>query len=87
MKKKFKSFIALAMSAAMLVSGAAVASAAEVAEPAPAAETSVSQEITISPRATDTIVWKYRIKDGVMQKRRWNATKQVWVDPYWINVT
>lgn len=87
MKKKFKSFIALAMSAAMLVSSAVVASAAEVAEPAPAAETSVSQEITISPRASDEIVWKYRIKDGVIQKRRWNATKQVWVDPYWINVT
>lgn len=52
----------------MLVSGAAVASAAEVAEPAPAAETSVSQEITISPRASDEIVWKFRVYNGVIQR-------------------
>lgn len=39
----------------------------------------------VSPYA-DVIVWKYREYNGVLQKRRWNKTKQVWVDPAWINV-
>lgn len=41
--------------------------------------------ITIIPY-TDTIVWKYRKINGKYQKRRWNETKQVWVDPDWIDV-
>lgn len=39
----------------------------------------------VSPCA-DVIVWKYRNYNGVVQKRRWNETKQVWVDPAWITV-
>lgn len=85
MKKFFKSFIAIAMSATMLVSGAAIVSAAEESVDSSPATASLSEGI--SPMASDEIYWMYRIKDGVMQKRRWNATQQVWVDPYWINVT
>jgi len=30
------------------------------------------------------IVWKFRVNNGVVEKRRWNETIGVWVDPYWI---
>lgn len=41
---------------------------------------------TIQPRA-DIIEYRYRtLADGTLQRRRWNATKQVWVDPDWITV-
>ncbi len=33
----------------------------------------------------DVIVRKYRINNGQRQYRRWNSTKNCWVDPYWIN--
>lgn len=32
------------------------------------------------------IVKKYRVHNGKVQYRRWNATTGKWVDPYWINV-
>lgn len=42
---------------------------------------------TVDPQV-DEIVWKFRtLSDGTIQKRRWNATRGYWVDPYWINVT
>ena len=44
-----------------------------------------SSEESISPYA-DTIVYKYRFIDGVLQYRRWNETKQCWVDDNWIDV-
>lgn len=34
----------------------------------------------------DVIVTKFRIHNGVTQYRRWNETKGVWVDPYWIDL-
>lgn len=34
----------------------------------------------------DEIEYIYREYNGVLQYRRWNATKGIWVDPYWINV-
>lgn len=35
---------------------------------------------------TDVIEYRYRVlSDGTLQYRRWNATKNVWVDPYWID--
>lgn len=33
----------------------------------------------------DVIVYKFRTYNGRTQYRRWNETKQKWVDPYWIN--
>lgn len=44
-----------------------------------------SSDTTITIMA-DTIVTKFRIYNGLTQYRRWNATKGVWVDPYWITV-
>lgn len=53
----------------------------------PASSTPSQVSAAIEPRA-DVIVWQYRTRpDGTLQKRRWNATKGVWVDPAWINVT
>lgn len=34
----------------------------------------------------DKIVIKYRTHLGKLQYRRWNQTKGVWVDPYWIDM-
>lgn len=40
----------------------------------------------IEPRA-DVVYWIYRtLSNGIIQKRRWNATRGYWVDPDWINV-
>ncbi len=43
-------------------------------------------EETVSPCA-DTIVYKYRMVEGVLQYRRWNETQGCWVDADWINAT
>ena len=42
-------------------------------------------DIGIVPYA-DSIVRKYRVKDGKLQYRRWNETKGYWVDSDWIIV-
>lgn len=34
----------------------------------------------------DIIVKKYRVKNGKLQYRRWNETRECWVDPYWIDM-
>ncbi len=34
----------------------------------------------------DVIVTKTRVYNGKLQYRRWNQTKGVWVDPYWIDM-
>ena len=86
--KKLRKTVSLALCAIMLLTGGIIgASAAETAE-ADEQVISVSAAATdpgIEPQA-DVIVWKYRMYNGQMQKRRWNETKQVWVDPYWINI-
>lgn len=33
----------------------------------------------------DEIEKKWRVNRGVLQYRRWNATRGYWVDPEWIN--
>lgn len=35
--------------------------------------------------SSDIIVYKYRINNGILQYRRWNETKGVWVDSKWID--
>ena len=37
-------------------------------------------------RVTDKIEVKYRVYKGVVQYRRWNATKNRWVDSEWRNL-
>lgn len=49
-------------------------------------ETVYAQTQEIQVRSTDKIVVKYRVYNGVRQYRRWNDTKQCWVDPKWINM-
>lgn len=40
---------------------------------------------TVEPRV-DEIVWVFRVTtSGQRQKRRWNASRNCWVDPDWIN--
>lgn len=39
----------------------------------------------IQPRA-DVIEYKFRTYNGQLQYRRWNATRNYWVDPYWIDL-
>lgn len=41
----------------------------------------------IQPRA-DVIETKFRLDTvtGKLQYRRWNATRNYWVDPYWIDL-
>lgn len=43
-------------------------------------------EETAEVYRADVIVVKYRMNNGKMQYRRWNETKGVWVDPYWIDL-
>ena len=43
----------------------------------------VSNNISVEPR-DDIIVTKFRILNDVIQYRRWNETKGVWVDDDWI---
>lgn len=35
---------------------------------------------------SDRIELRYRVNNGVLQYRRFNASRNCWVDPYWINV-
>lgn len=49
-------------------------------------ETVYAQTQETQVRSTDKIVVKYRVYNGVRQYRRWNDTKQCWVDPKWIDM-
>lgn len=40
----------------------------------------------ISPRGGDVIVIKYRVFQGKVQYRRWNDTRNCWVDSEWIDM-
>lgn len=88
MKKKIiKMLVISATILSVAVSSALVTFATENVAPTPPPEVSVASVLnpkTAMPQ-TDSIVWKYRILNGVLQKRRWNSTKGVWVDPAWIN--
>ena len=53
--------------------------------------TALAQEIQSVPYGIeqlveDVIVYKYRVWNGKLQYRRWNETKNCWVDPKWIDV-
>ena len=40
----------------------------------------------IDAAKADVIETKYRWNNGIIQWRRWNASRGKWVDPYWINL-
>lgn len=50
-----------------------------------AEQNSISTETEISPCA-DTIIKKYRHYNNKLQYRRWNTTKECWVDKDWIDM-
>lgn len=41
---------------------------------------------SIAVPLSDNIVWRYRSINGKRQKRRWNETRHIWVDPDWIDI-
>ena len=79
MKKFQKVFACICACACLMASFAVPAYAADPANP----ETSQTQTGTAR---IDVIVIKYRLYNGVLQYRRWNETRDCWVDPEWINV-
>lgn len=44
-----------------------------------------STKYSISP-CSDTIIKQYRKHNNKLQYRRWNTTKECWVDPDWIDM-
>lgn len=50
------------------------------------ANAAVTDESGVQILSTDKIVTKYRVYDGKWQYRRWNETKECWVDPHWIDM-
>lgn len=96
-KKAAKIFTAFIMTAIIAQGTVMVASAAEtdstpdsiavveVATPDSSALESAADSTSIQPRA-DKIVMKWRRGSrGQLQYRRWNDTKQKWVDDEWID--
>lgn len=79
MKKK----LVIAMLALGLVALVPSVSEVKAAEVSSVPEVT-TEDSTIMPRA-DVIEVKYRIKDGRLQYRRWNATRGYWVDSEWKN--
>ena len=43
------------------------------------AYTATPQKVSISPRRGDDIQWRYKTKDGVLYKRKYNVTKKKWI--------
>lgn len=86
--KSLKKIASLTMCAVMLLASDIIgASAAETSEADEQLISVLDAAVTdpgIEPMA-DVIYWKYRYYNGHYQKRRWNDTKQLWVDLMWIN--
>lgn len=80
MKKK----LLVAMIALGMVAFVPVVPEVEAAEVSSVSHVTVENE-TIMPIA-DVIEVKYRISNGHVQYRRWNATRGYWVDSEWKNV-
>lgn len=95
-KKAAKIFTAFIMTAIIAQGTVMVASAAETnstpdsvtvvktATPDDSALESGADTTAIQPRA-DVIVTRWRVYNGKRQYRRWNQTKQKWVDSAWID--
>ena len=85
-KKAARIFTAFIMTAIIAQGTVMVASAAETdSTPDSSALESGADSTSIQPRA-DVIVMKWRRGSrGQLQYRRWNETKQKWVDDEWID--
>ncbi len=76
-----KKIITVLLAALTIISSGAIAvSAAQTDVPS----ASVSAVNPGDEPQGDKIVKRYRFLDGVWQYRRWNVTRQCWVDPHWI---
>lgn len=85
--KKWNRLFAMFCLITLLVSGTVTASAAAPEEQQGGAQIAAASEDTGIVPYSDTIVTRYRVgPKGNMQYRRWNETKNVWVDPYWIDM-
>ncbi len=73
----------MAIMIAVLTVGVSVPASAMVCPPYTG--TAFATDLTIVPYA-DTIVIKTRTYNGKLQYRRWNETRNRWVDPYWMDV-
>jgi len=80
---KYKKLLAILLLGIMLFSLPSMASAQEITHSA-ANQISISN-VSITPRS-DVIVTKYRTYNNKKQYRRWNETRNRWVDSYWINL-
>lgn len=80
--KKFQKVCACICACACLMASFAVP--AYAADPAPAS--SDASQTQAGTARIDVIVTKYRLYNGVVQYRRWNETRDCWVDPDWIDL-
>lgn len=81
--KKIKRFL---LSGGLLIATVLVNPISVVPMAAAPVKVQAAEIPTVEPRV-DEIVWMYRtLDDGTVQRRRWNASRNCWVDPYWINV-
>lgn len=87
MKRVLKAALVLVLVLAMVATSLTIVAAEEATTPA-------DDEVVISAAAGGgdasiqayDLVWRYRTKNGILQRRRWNATLGEWYDPYWMNV-
>ncbi len=80
--KKFKKVFACICACACLM--ASFALPAYAADSAPAS--SNASQTQAGTARIDVIVTIYRLNNGVVQYRRWNETRDCWVDPDWIDL-
>ena len=83
MKQLIKVLITLCMAAVMAFAVIPAVSAEEV-EPEGATAVTIYADDD-GTKAYD-LVWKYKIEDGHLYRRRWNKTLNIWYDPAWILV-
>lgn len=89
MKKIFcKIFVATiaVLSISILSATSFIGVAAEEPVVTVTSQTSINSGEVITPKGGDVIVTKYRRIDGKIQYRRWNETRNCWVDSDWIDL-
>lgn len=86
MKKAFKAIITLSIAAMMLLSSVAIVTAEEVTEPEDEIVITAAEDGDSDSSRAYQLVWKYKVENGHLYKRRWNATLGIWYDANWILV-
>ncbi len=86
MKNAFKAIITISLAAMMMFSTVAIVSAKEVNEPKDEIVITAAQDGDSDSSKAYQLVWKYKVENGHLYKRRWNATLGQWYDTNWILV-